>query len=54
LSCAEQFRAMAFAQLTWRESLLRISANVTGDFGNVTDFGRMLGCAKEIVGLESI
>ena len=21
LSCAEQFRAMAFAQLTWRESL---------------------------------
>jgi hypothetical protein len=33
LSCAEQFRAMAFAQLTWRESLRDIeaclSANVT-------------------------
>ena len=33
LSCAEQFRAMAFAQLTWRESLrvieARLSANST-------------------------
>ena len=33
LSCAEQFRAMAFAQLTWRESLrdieLSLSANST-------------------------
>lgn len=32
LSCAEQFRAMAFAQLTWRESLrdveISLSANV--------------------------
>jgi len=33
LSCAEQFRAMAFAQLTWRESLrdieVSLSANVS-------------------------
>ena len=33
---------------------LRISANVTGDFGNVTDFGRALGCAEKIVGMEWI
>jgi hypothetical protein len=26
---------------------LRISANVTGDFGNVTDIDRLLGCAGE-------
>ena len=26
LSCAEQFRVMAFAQLTWRESLRDIEA----------------------------
>ena len=29
---------------------MRISANVTGDFGNVTDAGLMLGCAFRIVG----
>ena len=28
LSCAEQFRAMAFAQLTWRESLRDIEASL--------------------------
>ena len=33
---------------------VRISANVTGDFGNVTDFGRALGCAEKIVGIGSI
>jgi len=33
---------------------VRISANVTGDFGNVTDLGRVLGCAGLIVGMESI
>jgi hypothetical protein len=41
----------------WTTSLsarLRISANVTGDFGNVTDFDRMLGCAKRIVGMGSV
>lgn len=27
LSCAEQFRAMAFAQWTWRESLRDIEAS---------------------------
>jgi hypothetical protein len=36
------------------EVFLRISANVTGDFGNVTDFGRALGCAEKIVGMEWI
>jgi len=34
--------------------LMRISANVTGDSGNVTDFGRALGCAGLIVGMEAI
>ena len=33
---------------------VRISANVTSDFGNVTDFGRCWGCAKEIVVLGLI
>ena len=28
-SCAEQFRAKAFAQLTWRESLRDIEASLT-------------------------
>jgi len=31
LSCAEQFRAMGFAQLTWRESLRDIEANLSGN-----------------------
>jgi len=34
--------------------LMRISANVTGDFGNVTDFDRLLGCAGKIVGIELV
>ena len=46
LACVTNLRALP--------SEVRISANVTGEFGNVTDFGQMLGCAKEIVGLESI
>jgi hypothetical protein len=25
---------------------------VTGDFGNVTDFERVLGCAERIVGMR--
>ena len=29
LSCAEQFRAMAFAQLTWRESLRDVEASLS-------------------------
>jgi len=33
---------------------MRISVNVTGDFGNVTDFDQVLGCAGEIVGMGSI
>ena len=31
LSCAEQFRAMAFAQLTWRESLRNIEATLSAN-----------------------
>jgi len=31
LSCAEQFRAMAFAQLTWRESLRDIEVSLTAN-----------------------
>lgn len=31
LSCAEQFRAMAFAQLTWRESLRDIEASLAAN-----------------------
>ncbi len=33
LSCAEQFRAIAFAQLTWRESLRDIEASLTRPAG---------------------
>jgi hypothetical protein len=31
LTCAEQFRAMAFAQLTWRESLCDIEASLSAN-----------------------
>ena len=31
LSCAEQLRAMAFAQLTWRESLRDIEASLAAN-----------------------
>ena len=31
LSCAEQFRAMAFAQLTWRESLRDVQASLSAN-----------------------
>lgn len=31
LSCGEQFRAMAFAQLTWRESLRDIGASLSAN-----------------------
>src|SRR5450631_1344359 len=31
LSCAEQFRAMAFAQLTWRESLRDIEVSLSAN-----------------------
>lgn len=31
LSCAKQFRAMAFAQLTWRESLRDIEASLSAN-----------------------
>jgi len=35
LSCAEQFRAMAFAQLTWRESLRDIEAGLSANAGKL-------------------
>jgi len=33
---------------------VRISANVTGDFGNVTDFDQVLGCAGKSVEMVSV
>ena len=46
LSCAEQFRAMAFAQLTWRESLrdieVSLSANESRDWRIWFDLATLL------------
>jgi hypothetical protein len=42
-----------FAHFPIDDSLLRISANVTGDFGSVTDSKPMLCCAGKIVGMMS-
>jgi Domain of unknown function (DUF4372)/Transposase DDE domain len=39
LSCAEQFRAMAFAQLTWRESLRDIEASLSANAGKLYAMG---------------
>ena len=39
LSCAEQFRAMAFAQLTWRESLRDIEASLSANVGKLYAMG---------------
>ena len=39
LSCAEQFRAMAFAQLTWRESLRDIEACLSANAGKLYAMG---------------
>src|SRR5207253_4984954 len=39
------------ARISLESATLRISTNVTGDFGNVTDFDRLLGCAGKIVGM---
>ena len=41
-------------QVAGQDVVVHISANVTGDFGNVTDFDQVLGCAGEIVGMGSI
>ena len=48
------FEQADLADLEVSESWLRISVNVTGDFGNVTDVDRMLGCAEKIVGVGSV
>jgi len=39
LSCAEQFRAMAFAQLTWRESLRDIEVSLSANAGKLYAMG---------------
>ena len=39
LSCAEQFRAMAFAQLTWRESLRDIEASLSANVSKLYAMG---------------
>ena len=39
LSCAEQFRAMAFAQLTWRESLRDIEACLSANASKLYSMG---------------
>jgi hypothetical protein len=39
LTCAEQFRAMAFAQLTYRESLRDIEACSAGSIGEAVPHG---------------
>ena len=38
----------------WHQPRVRISANVTDDFGNVTGLGPVLGCADLIVEMESV
>jgi len=39
LSCAEQFRAMAFAQLTWRESLRDIEVSLSANAAKLYAMG---------------
>jgi hypothetical protein len=39
LSCGEQFRAMAFAQLTWRESLRDIEASLSANSSKLYAMG---------------
>jgi Domain of unknown function (DUF4372) len=39
LSCAEQFRAMAFAQLTWRESLRDIEVTLSANAAKLYAMG---------------
>lgn len=39
LSCAEQFRVMAFAQLTYRESLPEIEACLSAQAGKLYHMG---------------
>ncbi len=39
MTCAEQFRVMAFAQLTWRESLRDIEATLAADASKLYAMG---------------
>ncbi len=47
-------RAPKVTSAALRDRSLRISANVTDDFGNVTGLGPVLGCADLIVGMGSV
>jgi hypothetical protein len=46
LSCAEQFRAMAFAQLTWRESLRDIEASLSANASKLYAMGFRSGVKR--------
>ena len=46
LSCAEQFRAMAFAQLTWRESLRDIEASLSANSAKLYAMGFRSGVKR--------
>jgi len=46
LSCAEQFRAMAFAQLTWRESLRDIEASLSANANKLYAMGFRSGVKR--------
>jgi hypothetical protein len=59
LSCAEQFRAMAFAQLIWRESLRDIEASLSANANKLYAMGfrsavkrSTLADANESIGVE--
>ena len=47
LSCAEQFRALAFAQLTWRESLRDIEASLSANSGKLYSMGLRSAVKKQ-------
>lgn len=42
LNCAEQFRIMAFAQLTWRESLRDIEVTLGANYKKLYAMGNQL------------
>ena len=48
LSCAEQFRAMAFAQLTWRESLRDIEASLSANASKLQRCGHSIDCPQPL------
>ena len=48
LSCAEQFRAMAFAQLTWRESLRDIESCLSANASKLYPDSVTTGCLRAL------